>query len=232
MPPDRKKLLDTSRDVAQSVAGTLKTAASEGREAASRGASQSRDALSRAGAATKQRVLTTARNLTDDEDDGIDQEQARLGRARQEARREATREAQREFREEFRENIFDEAYDAELTRLRRQEGITPDEDEQQAQQRAQATEPVAQPSRSAAGLLGFGGGQRQPAPRQQPRQRQPAQQTRPEPEPQPQGAGMALFGVPQGGGGQGGDPMAIFGGFGQQQQDDGERRDPLFGMQY
>jgi len=152
---DRQGLLDTGKEIAQSAAGTFKSAAGTLAETG-------KDALSRTG----ERVQESVQELTDD--DLTTQERARLERAREEAQREARREAQEEFEEEFRENIVDEAFDRELQRLQRETGVdVSDRQQTEPEPRVTATE-VTQ------SIATGGRQQRAPPPQPEPRPASPS----------------------------------------------------------
>jgi len=127
---DREKLLETGQELGSSVAGTLSDVAGT---------------LKDKGSKASQRVRSDVRERFEELTDETvtDQEQARLERARQEALIEARQEAQREFREEFQKNVFQEAYDAELTRIEQQRGVRVRDDAENSQQSPQPMQTMA-----------------------------------------------------------------------------------------
>lgn len=122
---ERRGLLDTGKELGSSVAGTFRSAAGTLKEAGESGASRARSAAGTLSQTGRQAASATASGVRDryedlTDDTVTDQEQARLERAREEALQEARQEARQEFQEEYQENLFDEAYDMELTQLKRQ----------------------------------------------------------------------------------------------------------------
>jgi len=223
---DRRSLLNTGKDVGSSIAGTFKsvagTVAEKGKQAASR---------SRSG------VRKQFKDLTDET--VTDQDQARLERARQEALQEARQEARDEFQEEFRENVADEAFDAELQRLRRQTGINPMADEGSTPESTQQAQTRSQSGFGAMGLFGPSPAQQRAQRAQQPTQRQPQQRGQAVKEQNPREAQfqntMAFGGFADPADGRTQDPPPqveqLFG-VSSRGRDEAEQIAPLFGLRY